>query len=118
MGPRTGRAVPPPGGADIGGDVYRVGGGVTPPTVLSRVEPIYSVKARKAKLEGVVVLSAIVRRDGSIEILKVKRSLGLGLDENAIRALKAWRFRPAMKDGKPVDVTLNIEVNFSLREWE
>ena len=95
--------------------VYRVGGSVTPPAVLSRVEPTYSFEARKAKLEGVVVLSAIVRKDGSIKIRKVIRSLGLGLDENAIRALKAWRFRPAMKEGKPVDVALNIEVNFRLR---
>jgi periplasmic protein TonB len=63
----------------------------------------------------VVVLSAIVRKDGSIEILKVVRGLGLGLDENAIQALRQWKFRPGMRNGVPVDVALNIEVNFSLR---
>lgn len=115
VGPGEGAGVGPGKGGGIGGGVYRVGGGVTPPTVLSRIEPVYSEEARKAKYQGVVVLSAIVRKDGSIEILKVIRSLGLGLDENAIRALKAWRFRPGMKGGKPVDVALNIEVNFSLR---
>ena len=72
-------------------------------------------EARKAKYQGVVVLSAIVRKDGTIEILKVVRGLGLGLDENAIQALKQWKFRPGMKNGVPVDVALNIEVNFSLR---
>ncbi len=61
------------------------------------------------------MLSAIVRKDGTIEILRVVRGLGLGLDENAIQALKQWKFRPGMRNGIPVDVALNIEVNFSLR---
>lgn len=95
--------------------VYRVGSGVTSPTVLSRIKPVYSEAARKATLEGKVVLSAIVRKDGSLEVLKVVRGLGLGLDENAIKALKKWRFRPGKRNGKPVDVALNIEVAFSLR---
>ena len=87
----------------------------TRPTVLSRIEPVYSEAARKANLQGKVLLSAIVRKDGSLEVLNVVRGLGLGLDENAIKALKKWRFRPGMRDGKPVDVALNIEVSFSLR---
>ena len=95
-------------------DINSVSKNVTPPTVLSRVEPVYSEKAREAKLQGKVVVSAIVRKDGSLEVLKVVRGLGLGLDKNAINALKKWRFRPGMRDGKPVDVALNIEVNFKL----
>ena len=102
-------------GGGIGGGVFRVGGGVSAPSIVYRVEPTYSEEARKAKYQGVVVLSAIVRKDGTIEILKVVRGLGLGLDENAIQALKQWKFRPGMKNGVPVDVALNIEVNFSLR---
>ena len=94
--------------------VYRVGSGVTPPTVLIRYKPVYSEEAKKARIEGVVVLSAIVRKDGTIEVLKVVRSLDGGLDENAVRAIKQWKFRPGMKDGIPVDVALNVEVNFSL----
>ena len=95
-------------------DIHRVSRNVTPPTVLLRIEPVYSQKAREAKLQGKVVLSAIVRKDGSIEVLRVVRGLGLGLDENAIKALKKWRFRPGRRDGKPVDTALNIEVNFKL----
>ncbi len=115
VGPGEGGGVGPGRGGGIGGGVYRVGGGVTPPTVLYRVEPTYSEEARKAKYQGVVVLSAIVRKDGTIEIVKVVRGLGLGLDENAIQALKQWKFRPGMRNGVAVDVALNIEVNFSLR---
>lgn len=115
VGPGKGGGVGPGEGGGIGGGVFRVGGGVSAPSVLYRVEPTYSEEARKAKYQGVVVLSAIVRKDGTIEILKVVRGLGLGLDENAIQALKQWKFRPGMKNGVPVDVALNIEVNFSLR---
>jgi|GEM_PF-576307 periplasmic protein TonB len=115
VGPGKGGGVGPGEGGGIGGGVFRVGGGVSAPSVVYRVEPTYSEEARKAKYQGVVVLSAIVRRDGSIQILKVVRGLGLGLDENAISALKQWKFRPGMKNGVPVDVALNIEVNFSLR---
>ena len=88
---------------------------MSPPTVLSRVEPQYSEEARKARYQGTVVLEAIVRRDGTVDIQRVVRSLGFGLDENAIQALKQWRFRPGTRNGVPVDVSLNIEVNFNLR---
>jgi TonB family protein len=115
VGPGKGGGVGPGEGGGIGGGVFRVGGGVSAPSIVYRVEPTYSEEARKAKYQGVVVLSAIVRKDGTIEILKVVRGLGLGLDENAIQALKQWKFRPGMKNGVPVDVALNIEVNFSLR---
>ena len=102
------------GGGGIGGGVFRVGGGVTPPTILFKIDPIYSEAARKARYEGTVVLGAIVRKDGTIDILRVVRSLGFGLDQSAIKALKLWKFRPGMRNGVPVDVSLNIEVNFSL----
>lgn len=115
VGSGRGAGVGPGEGGGFGGGVYRVGGGVSSPIVIYRVEPIYSEEARKAKYQGVVVLQAIVRKDGNIEILKVVRGLGLGLDENAIAALKQWKFRPATRNGVPVDVALNIEVNFSLR---
>jgi periplasmic protein TonB len=61
------------------------------------------------------VLWAIVRKDGSLEILKLVRGLGLGLDESAVTALRQWKFRPGMKDGVPVDVGLNVDVSFTLR---
>ena len=95
--------------------MFRVGGGVTAPTVIHRVEPQYSEEARKARYQGTVVLEAIVRRDGTCDIIRVVRSLGFGLDENAMQALKQWKFRPGMRNGVPVDISLNIEVNFNLR---
>src|SRR5215475_11053263 len=115
VGEGKGPGVGPGEGGGNGGGPFRVGGGVSPPTILSRVEPQYSEEARKARYQGTVVLEAIVRKDGTVDILRVVRSLGFGLDENAIDALKKWRFRPGTKGGVPVDVALNIEVNFNLR---
>jgi len=115
VGEGKGPGVGPGEGGGTGGGVFRVGGGVSPPTVISRVEPQYSEEARKARYQGTVVLEAIVRRDGTVDIQRIVRSLGFGLDENAIQALKQWRFRPGTRNGIPVDVSLNIEVNFNLR---
>ena len=100
--------VPAPTGA------VRAGNGVTPPTILSRVQPQFSELARQAGIQGTVVLQAIIDRDGRATITNVVRALGYGLDENAIAALEQWQFRPGMKDGVPVSVSLNIEVNFNL----
>jgi len=115
VGPGKGPGVGPGEGGGTGGGPLRVGGGVSAPTVLYRIEPNYSEDARRARYQGSVVLSAIVRKDGSIQILKVLRGLGLGLDENAVEALKKWKFRPGTRSGEPVDVALNIEINFALR---
>ena len=110
-----GPGVGPGEGGRTGGGLYRVGGGVSVPTGVYRIEPNYSEYARRARYQGSVVLSAIVRKDGSIEILKVLRGFGLGLDENAVEALRKWKFRPGTRSGEPVDVALNIEINFALR---
>lgn len=115
VGEGEGPGLGPGQGGGFGGGVFEVGGGVTPPTVLFKIDPIYSEEARKAQYQGTVVLEAIVRKDGSVEIVRVVRSLGLGLDESAMKALREWKFRPAMRQGVPVDVAMNIEVNFTLR---
>jgi periplasmic protein TonB len=115
VGPGQGPGFGPGSGGNTGGGPLRVGGGVLPPTIIFKVEPTYSEEARKARYQGTVLLSAIVRRDGGIQILKVLRGLGLGLDENAISALQQWKFHPGTVAGQPVDVALNIEINFSLR---
>jgi periplasmic protein TonB len=94
---------------------FHIGGEVTAPTVVYRVEPEYSEEARKARYQGTVVLEAVVRKDGRVDVIQLVRRLGFGLDEKAVQALKEWRFRPAMKSGVPVDVSLNIEVRFNLR---
>jgi TonB family protein len=102
-------------GSGKGGGVYRVGGGVTAPALLSRVDPEYSEEARKAKYQGAVLLNIEVDPSGKVTNIKVQRSLGLGLDEKAIEAVRKWRFKPGYKDGKPVTVTVSIEVDFRLQ---
>jgi TonB family protein len=115
VGEGKGPGLGPGEGGGIGGGVFRVGGGITPPSILTKRDPVYSEEARKAQYQGTVVLEAIVRKDGSVEIIRVVRSLGFGLDKNAVKALREWKFRPGMRNGVPVDIALNIEINFNLR---
>ena len=114
IGSGKGGGLGPGEGGGFGGGVFRVGGGVTAPTLLFKVEPEYSEEARRAKYQGTVVLYVEVSPDGKAHNLKVVRSLGLGLDEKAIEAVNKWKFRPGVKDGKPVTVAATIEVNFRL----
>jgi protein TonB len=114
VGPGVGVGLGPGEGGGFGGGVFRAGGGVTAPTLLQKVEPEYSEAARKAKYQGTVVLYVEVDPAGKATNIRVQRSLGLGLDEKAIEAVKKWRFRPGTKDGKPVTVAATIEVNFRL----
>lgn len=114
VGPGRGGGYGPGEGGGIGGGVYRVGGGVSAPVALYKVEPEYSEEARKAKYQGTVVLSIVIDEQGRPRDLKVIRPLGLGLDEKAIEAVSKWRFRPGYKDGKPVAVLATVEVNFRL----
>ncbi len=97
-----------------GAAAYRVGNGVTPPSVLFKVEPTYTEEARLAKYQGTVVVSTEIGEDGTPQSMQVVRGLGLGLDEQAIKAISQWKFKPGSKDGQPVPVTATIEVNFRL----
>ncbi len=101
-------------GGGIGGGVFRVGGGVSAPKPLFTPDPEYSEEARKAKYQGTCVLWLIVGPDGRPRDIRIARSLGLGLDEKAIDAVRQWKFEPAMKDGKAVSVQINVEVEFHL----
>jgi protein TonB len=101
-------------GGGTGGGVYRIGGGVSDPVPIFKPEPEYSEEARKAKFQGAVLLSIVIDADGKTRDVKILRPLGLGLDEKAIEAVLKWRFRPSQKDGRPVAVTANVEVNFRL----
>jgi TonB family protein len=114
VGSGTGPGVGPGRGGGIGGGVFRVGGGVSAPRALDTPDPEYSEEARKAKYQGTVVLWLIVGPDGKPRDIKVARALGMGLDQKAIEAVRNWKFEPAMKDGKPVAVQINVEVNFRL----
>ncbi|MDR3749745.1 MAG: energy transducer TonB [Acidobacteriota bacterium] len=114
VGSGTGPGVGPGRGGGVGGGVFRVGGGVSAPRALDTPDPEYSEEARKAKYQGTCLLWLIVGADGRPHDVKVARALGMGLDERAIEAVKNWKFQPAMKDGKPVAVQINVEVNFRL----
>jgi TonB family protein len=94
--------------------VYRVGPGISPPSVLHKVNPDYTRQARAAKISGVVLLSVVVDSDGTARNLRVVRGVDSGLDQNAVAAVKKWKFRPARKDGQPVSVNATIEVHFRL----
>jgi periplasmic protein TonB len=114
VGPGKGGGFGPGEGGGVGGGVFRVGGGVTAPQLLSKIEPEYSEEARKAKYQGTVLLYVQVDASGKAVNMRVLHSLGLGLDEKAMEAVKRWKFKPGTKDGKPVTVEAQIEVNFRL----
>ena len=104
-------------GDGVGDGPYGVGNGVTGPDLLHRTPPQYSAEAMRAKLQGVAVLSGVVGVDGLLHDIRVVRSLdaAFGLDQEAIRCVKQWRFRPGTRQGKPVAVYVTIEVAFNLR---
>jgi TonB family protein len=114
VGPGKGGGFGPGEGGGFGGGVFRVGGGVTAPALIYKVEPEYSEEARKAKYQGTVLLYVQVDSSGKAINMRVLHSLGLGLDEKAMEAVRKWKFKPGMKDGKAVTVEAQIEVNFRL----
>jgi periplasmic protein TonB len=114
IGPGNGPGVGPGAGGGYGGGAYRIGSGVSAPIPIYQPEPEYSEEARKAKWQGTVVLSLIVDEKGRATNIAVVKPLGLGLDQMAIVAVEKWRFKPGMKDGKPVPVFATVEVNFRL----
>ncbi|MBZ5728392.1 MAG: energy transducer TonB [Acidobacteriia bacterium] len=114
VGSGDGGGFGPGSGGGFGGGVFRVGGGVTAPVVLYKPEPEYSEDARKAKYQGTVLLYIQVDATGKAINVKVLKSLGLGLDEKAIEAVKKWKFKPGTMNGKPVTVEASVEVNFRL----
>jgi periplasmic protein TonB len=114
IGPGSGAGFGPGSGGGMGGGAYRIGGGVSAPSILFKLEPEYSEEARKAKFQGTVLLSVVVDEKGNPRDIKVLRPLGLGLDQKAVEAVEKWKFSPGKKDGKPVPVQAQIEVNFRL----
>jgi protein TonB len=114
IGSGEGPGVGPGRGGGYGGGVFRVGGGVSAPKALDTPDPEYSEEARKAKYQGTCILWLIVDQSGRPQDIKVARSLGMGLDQKAVEAVRKWKFEPAMKDGHPVAVQINVEVNFRL----
>ncbi len=114
IGSGEGPGVGPGRGGGYGGGLFHVGGGVSAPRPIYDPDPDYSEEARKAHWQGTVVLTIIVGPDGRVHDVRVARSLGLGLDEKAMEAVRTWKFDPARKDGQAVAVQVNIEVNFHM----
>lgn len=114
VGSGEGGGVGPGSGGGFGGGVFRVGGGVSAPRVIFAPEPDYSEEARKAKYQGTVILWMVVGSDGRPRQIRIARTLGMGLDEKAIQAVQTWRFEPALREGRPVAVQINVEVTFRL----
>jgi periplasmic protein TonB len=114
LGTGNGNGYGPGSGGNTGGGVYRIGGGVSAPVPIFTPEAEFSDEARRAKYQGVVLISLIVDAQGNPQNPRVSRPLGMGLDEKALEAVKKYKFKPAMKEGKPVPVMMSIEVNFRL----
>jgi TonB family protein len=89
-------------------------GSLTEPVLLYKVDPEYSEEARKAKLQGVVMVRAVIDAGGHVQNIAVAQGLGLGLDERAIAAVEKWKFRAGMRNGKPVATAALIQLSFRL----
>ena len=115
LGSGSGNGVGPGTGGNYGGGLYQVGGRISAPTPIFSPDPEFSDEARRAKYQGVCVVSLIVDAQGNPQNVHVVRTLGMGLDEKAIETVQKWKFKPAMKDGRtPVPVMITVEVDFHL----
>jgi periplasmic protein TonB len=115
LGEGDGSGVGPGSGGGTGGGPYRPGSGIEPPRLLREVRADYTEDARQRGLSGEVVLEIVVRRDGSVGDVKVLRGLASGLNDRAVQAVRQWRFAPARRLGTPVDVVVEVAVEFKLR---
>lgn len=116
IGAGRGPGVGPGSGGGTGGGVDRPGGGASAPTVLRQVKPAYNAEAMRARIQGSVILEAVVQRDGTPRDIRVIRSLDPGgLDRQAVLAAEQWRFNPGRRDGEPVDVLVTIVLDFRIQ---
>jgi protein TonB len=114
VGSGDGGGVGPGSGGGFGGGAFRVGGGVSPPIPIYKIEPEFTEAARKAKYQGTVLVAIVVDADGHVRDPRIVKAVGLGLDEKALEAVRQWKFKPGMKDGRAVPVYAQIEVTFRL----
>ncbi len=102
-------------GGGEGGGPYRAGSGIQPPRLLSEVKPDYTEEARRRGLQGEVVMEIVVGRDGRVRDVRVLKGLGSGLDQQAVQAVRRWTFAAATRQGRAVDVIVEVAVEFELR---
>jgi protein TonB len=105
----------PGSGGGTGGGAYQLGGSVTAPRTIYEVAPTYSAEALGEGIQGSVVIELVVTRAGNVDRLRVVRSLDAGLDEEAVKAVRQWRFEPGRLAGIPVDVVVTVIVEFAIR---
>jgi len=115
IGQGTGHGVGAGNGGGTGGGPYRPGSGIEPPGLLRKVAPDYTDPARRAGLEGEVLLETVVTAEGTVTDVRVLQRLGSGLDERASAAVQQWQFSPARRHGVPVAVLVEVAVAFRLR---
>ncbi len=115
MGEGDGSGIGPGSGGGTGGGPYRPGSGIVAPGLLREVKPDYTEAARRRGIEGDVVLEIVVRSDGGVGTVRILQGLDPGLDQRAVEAVRQWRFSPARRLGSPVDVIVEIAVEFKLR---
>jgi TonB family protein len=114
IGSGTGPGIGPGSGGGFGGGVYRPGGGVVGPVLLREVKPVYTPEALRLKIQGAVLLEAIVGTDGIPVAVRVTRSLERGLDEAAVAAAREWRFVPGRIGETAVEVLVTIQMDFRI----
>ena len=117
IGPGQGSGLGPGWGGGTGGGAYRPGNGVQTPRLIREVKPQYTAQAMRAKIQGEVLLECVVQPDGTVGNIRVVRSLdsAFGLDQEAIKAARQWRFAPGTRQGQPVPVLVTIAIAFTLR---
>jgi len=114
MGSGNGNGVGPGSGGNTGGGLRQIGGGVSAPVLLYKVDPEFSEEARRSKTAGYVLVNLWVDEKGNPTHVHVIRGIGVGLDEKAVAAVKLYKFKPAMENEKPVTVEMNVEVTFHI----
>jgi len=115
LGSGSGPGIGPGTGGGTGGGPYRPGAGIVAPRLLREVKADYTEEARRRGVEGEVLLEIVITRTGSVGDVKVLRRLDSGLDQRAIQAVRQWQFAPATRQGAPVDVIVEVGVEFKLR---
>ena len=109
-------------GGKVGGQIggtgntpQRVGGNVKAPVAITRVDPVYTEVARKARIQGVAIIEAVIDRDGNVTEARILKGLPMGLDNAALNAIRQWKFKPGTINGQPVPVYYNLTINFTLQ---
>jgi len=109
-------------GGQLGGQIggtgdtpVRVGGNVKAPVLVTKIEPLYTDLARRARIQGIVILEAVIDRNGNVTEARVLKGLPMGLDQSALNAIRQWRFKPGTLNGQAVPVYYNLTINFQLQ---